>query len=257
MSTKHGPKGKNTGKKGATKAVGKKVTRRGKTIAASDTSVAEPAVDTSMVGEGRGDTGVATDLPETTARDAVVGRRYTTAKGHEVAVKSKGNSHVMVVKTSGGAPFTIAASTKLRGPIPEAPAGTPVEDAGATAEPVEKAKRVVRSIEELQALFLQVVGRATTSTHRGYLLWKVSEARKGRVPVGPIARRAARPKEEMQVLPLGMARETVAKLDAAVKASGFKNRMGFIRAALVAMLRQDSSPDALTAAAAIEAESAA
>ena len=135
----------------------------------------------------------------------------------------------------------------------------PVEDASATVEPTPKRKRDM-TIAELQAAYEATYGHATDSTDRRYLLWRLSPAGQRRnVTNGP--RRAARPKEAMQVLPLGMARDTVAKLDAAVKALGFKSRMAFIRDAMVAKLGFEGSqhgadPAIAEAADAIRAESA-
>ena len=65
----------------------------------------------------------------------------------------------------------------------------------------------------------------------------------------------------MQVLPLGLARDTVAKLDAARKALGFKSRMAFLREALVEKLAfaaslPEADPALAEAAAALKAESA-
>jgi hypothetical protein len=54
-----------------------------------------------------------------------------------------------------------------------------------------------------------------------------------RNPPGPIQKRAPRDKADLQVLPLGLLRETTRLLDAAVKTAGVKNRSAFIRAALI------------------------
>jgi hypothetical protein len=63
----------------------------------------------------------------------------------------------------------------------------------------------------------------------------------------------------VQVLPLGMRRSTVALLDAAVTALGYKSRMAFIRAALVDKLAIESNkhaadPAIADAATALESE---
>lgn len=47
------------------------------------------------------------------------------------------------------------------------------------------------SVEELQALYTEVVGRSSGSSDRRYLVWKVRQAQKGRIPVGPVRRRHA------------------------------------------------------------------
>ena len=48
-------------------------------------------------------------------------------------------------------------------------------------------------IDELHQVYEQVVGRTTESTHRGYLTWKIREARKGKVKVGAIQRGSGEP----------------------------------------------------------------
>ena len=120
-------------------------------------------------------------------------------------------------------------------------------------DPVAKRKRDM-SIEELRAEYLRVVGRPTSSDQRRYLLWKLSEAAKGRIALGAIEKRPAREKADMQVIPLGMEREVAAKLDTAWKALGFKSRMAFLRDAMVTYLRDEDLPEATAAADAIEAE---
>jgi hypothetical protein len=235
MGTK---KTKVTGKKGA----GNKVVAR-KPLAI-ETVAATPIEDAAQP-----------TLPDTTAGDAIVGRRYATAKGHEVLIKSKGRSTVMVTNGKGG-PFTIAASTKLRGPITEAAAfadAAVAVVATATTEPAPRRKRDM-SITELQSLYLEVVGRPTGSTSRPYIYWKVAQARKGRITVGTIKHRPSRDKGDLRVLPVTLARETTRLLDAAVKAAGARSRSAFIRAAIIALLRTGTTDAARFAADAIEAD---
>jgi hypothetical protein len=40
-------------------------------------------------------------------------------------------------------------------------------------------------VPELHARYLEVVGRPTGSPSKPYLVWKIREAQKGRIPVGP------------------------------------------------------------------------
>jgi hypothetical protein len=42
----------------------------------------------------------------------------------------------------------------------------------------------------LQAKYLEVIGRSTGSDDRGYLIWKIREAEKGRINLGPRKTRA-------------------------------------------------------------------
>jgi hypothetical protein len=93
------------------------------------------------------------------------------------------------------------------------------------------------SIPELQALYLDVVGRPTSSIHRRYLQWKVTQARKGRIPVGPRGnRRTDGDAVDFKVLPLRMEAELVNRLDEARERLGLKSRMDLFRRALHAFL---------------------
>lgn len=69
-----------------------------------------------------------------------------------------------------------------------------------------------------------------------------------------IETRPPRDKAAIQVLPLGLLRETTSLLDAAVAASGAKSRSAFIRASLIEKLRALGTNEALTAADALAAE---
>ena len=93
------------------------------------------------------------------------------------------------------------------------------------------------SVPELQALYVEVVGRPTSSANKRYLVWKIREAQRGRVPVGPRrGRRGDGPAPEHKVLPLRMEAEQVARLDEARSRLGLKSRMDLFRRALHAYL---------------------
>jgi hypothetical protein len=89
------------------------------------------------------------------------------------------------------------------------------------------------TVEALQARYVEVVGRPTHSTNASYLIWKIRQAEKGKVPVGP---RAARTSDgeavEFKVLPLRMEAELVQRLDEARERLGMKSRMELFRRAL-------------------------
>jgi len=89
------------------------------------------------------------------------------------------------------------------------------------------------TVEELQRMYVEIVGRPTSSSHRGYLSWKIREAEKGRVPVGPRQSRArdADP-ADVKILPLRLEADTVAAMDEAWRTRGIKTRMEFLRRAL-------------------------
>jgi hypothetical protein len=87
------------------------------------------------------------------------------------------------------------------------------------------------TVPELQARYLEVVGRPTGSSNSSYLIWKIREARKGRVPVGP--RKGARREDvTFKILPLRMEAAVVDKLDEAWKRQGLHSRMDLFRKSL-------------------------
>jgi hypothetical protein len=89
------------------------------------------------------------------------------------------------------------------------------------------------TIEELQAKYLDVVGRATGSDDRRYLVWKIREAEKGRIPVGPRrARTTSGEPIDMKILPLRLEADAVEQMDAAWRSRGLRSRMEFFRRAL-------------------------
>jgi hypothetical protein len=119
----------------------------------------------------------------------------------------------------------------------------------ATARPPKKARakkiaetptRSVRgrftsmTIEELQTQYASAVGRATGSTDRRYLTWKIREAERGRVPIGPRATRTADQEAhtDVKILPLRLDADAVERIDSAWRNAGMKSRMEFFRRAL-------------------------
>jgi hypothetical protein len=86
-------------------------------------------------------------------------------------------------------------------------------------------------VPELQARYLEVVGRPTGSLDKPYLLWKIREARKGRIPIGP--RKSPRTGDAtFKILPLRMEAALVDQLDQAWKRRGFRSRMDLFRKSL-------------------------
>ena len=90
------------------------------------------------------------------------------------------------------------------------------------------------TVEQLQALYLATVGRSSGSSDRRYLEWKIREAEKGRIPVGPREPRTAEHEasDDIRVLPLRLDGAAVDALDATWKSHGMKSRMDFFRRAL-------------------------
>ncbi len=105
-----------------------------------------------------------------------------------------------------------------------------------TAEELDALPPQELTTEQLRDLYERTLQRPTGSSHRGYLAWKIREARKGNIKVGPSERRAGSD-AEMKVVSMRMERATVKALDEAWKRRQYPNRIAFIRAALVDMLQ--------------------
>ncbi|MGE0229471.1 MAG: ribbon-helix-helix protein, CopG family [Dehalococcoidia bacterium] len=97
------------------------------------------------------------------------------------------------------------------------------------------------TIPELQAKYLEVVGRATGSSSKSYLVWKIQQAMKGKVPVGP--RDSRQVEGDFKVLPLRMESEMVKRLDEARERLGLASRMELFRVALSAYLKTAGETD--------------
>ena len=98
-------------------------------------------------------------------------------------------------------------------------------------------------MSELQARYLEAVGRPTGSANTAYLIWKIREARKGRIPVGP-RKNARREGVTFKVLPMRMETTVVDKLDEAWRSRGIKSRTEFFRGALGLYLKHLGAEDA-------------
>jgi len=87
-----------------------------------------------------------------------------------------------------------------------------------------------------------VVGRSTGSDNKAYLIWKIREAQKGRIPVGP-RKSAHREGVTFKVLPLRMESDLVDKLDEAWRRQGLHSRMDLFRKSLHAFLASAGEAD--------------
>jgi hypothetical protein len=130
-----------------------------------------------------------------------------------------------------------ASNTVDDGPAQPAPSTSVPAAAPSSAQPTRGRRGRFRdmTVEQLQALYLSTVGRSSGSTDRRYLEWKIREAEKGRIPVGPRELRAAATPEtsdDIRVLPLRLDGAAVDALDATWKSHGMKSRMDFFRRAL-------------------------
>ena len=88
-------------------------------------------------------------------------------------------------------------------------------------------------------MYREVLGRETWSSDSAYLVWKLRQAQKGRVRVGPLKRRATGEAADIEVLPLRMTAAEVQALDEAWKRLGFESRMAMIRKAIADLLAAD------------------
>jgi hypothetical protein len=118
----------------------------------------------------------------------------------------------------------------------------PTTAATTTTAPSVKAKLTKLSVPELQATYREVIGRGTRSSDSAYLVWKLRQAQKGRIRVGPIERRAPGEAANVKVLPLRMTAAEVETLDEAWRRLGFKSRTAMIRKAIEECLRQAEGP---------------
>ena len=112
-------------------------------------------------------------------------------------------------------------------------AGTEATSQPNPAAAVEKLSKL--DVPELQARYREVVGRPTGSTSKPYLLWKIREAKKGRIPVGP-RKNARREGVAFKVLPLRLEADLVEKLDEVRKRQGLRSRMDLFRKSLQVFL---------------------
>ncbi len=99
-----------------------------------------------------------------------------------------------------------------------------VETIAETEAAPAREKLTKLDVPTLQVRYLEVVGRSTGSDNKAYLIWKIREAQKGRIPVGP-RKSAHRDGVTFKVLPLRMESDLVDKLDEAWRRQGLHSRM--------------------------------
>ncbi len=81
---------------------------------------------------------------------------------------------------------------------------------------------------------------------KAYLIWKIREAEKGRIPIGPRETRSPEQQgaTDVRILPLRLDAAAVDQMDAAWKGQGMKSRMEFFRRALGHYLEHIGAHDA-------------
>ncbi|MBD3163092.1 MAG: ribbon-helix-helix protein, CopG family [Candidatus Latescibacteria bacterium] len=95
-------------------------------------------------------------------------------------------------------------------------------------------------VPALQKKYEEVIGRTTRSESRSYLFWKIRQAHKGKVPIGPLNRGEG---IEHKVLPVRVPAVAVADLDECWKRLGMKSRTEFFRRAVHAYLEVAGETD--------------
>jgi hypothetical protein len=116
------------------------------------------------------------------------------------------------------------------------------EGPAASAEQLPPEKLTKLDVPTLQARYLEVVGRPSGSGNKAYLIWKIREAQKGRIPVGP--RKSAHGEGvEFKVLPLRMESDLVDKLDEAWHRLKLRSRTDLFRKSLQAFLQDAGEAD--------------
>jgi Ribbon-helix-helix protein, copG family len=132
-----------------------------------------------------------------------------------------------------------AAAKKINTAAMRAPKkNSPPAEASTVSTPLSKL-----SIADLQARYRDIVGRPTGSKHRAYLQWKIRQAQKGVIPVGPSRRRSNANPSDFKVIPLRMETEVVAQIDAARERLDLPSRTALIRRALMLYLAKAGEND--------------
>lgn len=166
---------------------------------------------------------VPTDAPGTIAEDE------STTEGVEALER---DAHTSEAPASDEAEV---GETSTSEPTDEADEGA---SAAVRVEPRVRGRFASMTVEELQVMYRDVVGRPTGSLDKAYLTWKIRQAEKGRVPVGPTRRRAVEVEPvEFKVLPLRFTATSVAMMDAVWRALSMRSRSDFVRTAIDAYMK--------------------
>ena len=132
-------------------------------------------------------------------------------------------------------------------PSPEAEAPEEASLAGTAPDSATQELGRYRSmtVEDLRRLYEEKVGRTTQSVDQPYLIWKITQAEKGKIRLGRVApgqRREGTLAGADKTLPLTLTAAAVAAVDGAWARTGFPNRMSFMRTAIrEALLRRGES----------------
>jgi hypothetical protein len=135
-------------------------------------------------------------------------------------------------------------SAEAAPPQPKAKPSTKAR-AAAPTPPVKPERGRYRdlTIEQLQQKYTDVIGRATSSSDKGYLLWKLREAEKGRIRTGPRPERPRKSDSDMQIVPLRLEATVVERVDRTWRDRSIPNRTEFLRRAMAHYLRHLGATD--------------
>lgn len=106
----------------------------------------------------------------------------------------------------------------------------------------EQSSNPTMSVEALQARHLELIGRPTSSSHVGYLRWRLRQAERGLIRAGSKPR-VPHGAEDMLVLPLRMPAAVVARMDEARRRLGLASRADLLRRALHRYFVESDEPE--------------
>ena len=86
-------------------------------------------------------------------------------------------------------------------------------------------------------MYREVIGRPSSSSSSADLVWKLRQAQKGRIRLGPLERRAPDEAAEVKVLPLRMTASEVEAVDEAWRRLGFKSQTAMLKKAITDLLK--------------------
>jgi hypothetical protein len=169
-------------------------------------------------------------LDELQARFAEVIGKKTRSPNRKFLVRKITEALQVAGSGAGEKAATPSASTATETAVATNSATTAAPTTEQLVENVPK-KLTKLTVPQLQARYLNVVGRSTGSSNKAYLVWKLREAQKGRLPIGP-RKSTQRDDVTFKILPLRMAAAIVDKLDEAWKRHGLHSRMDLFRKSL-------------------------
>lgn len=143
--------------------------------------------------------------------------------------------------TRAGGAKTAAAKAQAKA---QAKAKQPAKKPRAAAKDTSGEKPLSKlSVPKLQERYKEIVGRTTGSKNAAYLIWKIRQAQKGKIPVGPTQRRSSANPGEYKVIPLRIETEVADQIDAARERLELPSRTALIRRALMVYLAKAGETD--------------